>query len=95
MSQFNINSLIEFLGEFFSELPPQALAIIISISTVMIYVLCGFAIAALVAFFTYAITQSGPIALGLFALLVFGSLVYGLIRAVVNYKKLMLSYENQ
>jgi len=94
MSQININSIIEFIVEFSSELSPQALAIILSIITLALYVAGGIVVASIVGFLALGVTKSGPTILSICASLVAASSIYGLIRAIQNYKKIMFSYEN-
>lgn len=94
MSQINFNSIIESIGEFYSELPPQALAIILSIITLALYVAGGIVVVSIVGFLALSVTHNGPIVLGICAILVAIALIYGIIKAIQSYKKIMLSYEN-
>lgn len=93
MSQININSAIEFIGEFFSELPPQAIAIIISIATLGLYIICGVVIAAILGFLALSITKNGIVILTLCTLLVAVFSIYGLIKAIQNYKNIIQRYK--
>ena len=95
MSQPNLNSIIDFIGEFFSEVPPQALAIIISIMTLVLYIAGGAVIASIVGFLALGITHSGPTVLTICVLIVAIASIYGLIKAVKTYKIIILSYENK
>lgn len=94
MNQFNINSIIEFIGEFFSDLPPQALAIILSIITLALYMAGGIVVASTVGFLALGVTHNGPIVLSICVILLAIASIYGLTKAIQNYKKIMLGYEN-
>ena len=95
MSQPNFNSIINFIDEFFSEVPPQALAIIISIITLTLYIAGGAVIATIVGFLALGITHSGPTVLIICILIVAIASIYGLIKAVKTYRIITLSYENK
>lgn len=94
MNQININAIIEFIGDFFSELPPQALAIIISVITLTLYVAGGILVASSVGFLALSVTHNGPIVLSICVILVAITSIYGITRAIQNYKKIIQSYEN-
>ena len=94
MHQLNNNSIIESIGELFSELPPQALALIAGICTAGLYVVGGLLIAFIVGFLALGVTKSGPIIISLCSLLLAEFSMYGIFKAVLNYKKIILSYEN-
>ncbi len=94
MSQYNINSVIEFIGEFFSDLPPHALAIITSIITLAGYIAGGIVIATIFGFLALYFIKNGMTILFLCALITTLFSIYGVIRAFMNYKYIMLSYEN-
>lgn len=93
MNQPSFNSLIDFIGEFFSDIPPRALAIIISIITLALYVLGGIVIASIVGFLALGITHSGPVVFGICMLLVGAASALGLFKAIKNYRSIMLSYD--
>jgi hypothetical protein len=93
MSKININSAIEFIGEFFSELPPQAIAMIICISTLGLYIMCGVILAAILGFLALSITKNGIIILTLCAILVTVFSIYGLIKAIQSYKNIIQRYK--
>jgi uncharacterized membrane protein (DUF485 family) len=88
-----INKAIDFIGEFFSELSPQALAIIISISTLGLYAVIGVVAAGILGFLTLFITKNGITIIILCTVLIIVFIIYGLIMAIKNYKKIILGYE--
>lgn len=94
MHQLNNNSIIESIGEFFSELSPQALALIVGICTAGLYVVGGLLIAFIVGLLALGVTKFGPIIISLCGLLLAGFSMYVFFKAVLNYKKIILSYEN-
>ena len=93
MHQLNNNSIIESIGEFFSELSPQALALIIGICTAGLYVIGGLLIAFIVGLVALSVTKSGTIIISLYGLLLAGFSMYVFFKAVLNYTKIILSYE--
>ncbi len=93
MNQININSVIDFIGEFFSELPPHALAIIIGIITLGLYSMIGVAMATILGFLALFITKDGIAILILCAILVATFFIYGLAKAILSYKNIMLRYD--
>ena len=95
MNPLNLDSVIDFLGGFFSEVPPQALAIVISLVTIALYLLGGIIIASIVGFLALGITHSGFIVFSICALIVAIAAIYGFIKAMHNYRNIMLSYENK
>ena len=94
MNQPNFNSIINFIGEFFSEVPPRALAIILSIITLALYVAGGIVVASIVGFLALGFTHSGPMVLSICASLVAIASIFGLIKAIQTYRNIMLSYDN-
>ena len=94
MHQPTLNSIIDFIGYFFSEAPPQVLAIIIGIITLAFYCAAGVVVASIAGFLALGITHSGPVVLSICILITAIASIYGLIKAVKNYRIIMLRYEN-
>lgn len=94
MSEFNFNSTIDFIAEFFSDLPPKAVAIIVGVSFFALMVFCGLSAAFVIGFLALFVTQSGYIVVGTYVLCVAAFSIFGLIKGYQFYKNIMLSYEN-
>ena len=94
MLQLHYNSIIESIFEFFSELSQQALALIVGICTAGLYLVGGLIIAFIVGFRALGVTKFGPLIIRRGGVLLAGFSMYVLFKAVLNYKKIILSYEN-
>lgn len=95
MSQLNINSIIEFIVEFFSELPQPVVAFIFSLGVFAMIVWAGGIIILILGFFAIFITQYGIVIIGNCVLIFLALCIYALIKAVHSYKSTMLRYENK
>ena len=94
MSEFNFKSVIDFIAEFFSDLPSKAVAIIVGVSFFALMVFCGFAAAFVTSILILFSTQSGVFFAGSYILCVAAFSIFGLIKGYQFYKNIMLSNEN-
>jgi len=95
MNHPNFNSAIKIVLEFFSELPPTAVAALCGIGICALLVFCGYMLSFVVAFFVFAISQSGTISLVSYIGCIAGFAIFGMIQGYKIYRGIKLNYEQQ
>lgn len=95
MNPVNFDSIIEFIGEFFSELPPAVVAAIAGIGIFAIIILCGFGAAFVISFLIYGFTQLAMLSAVSFIACIAISAILGIFYGYRMYRNIKLAYQNQ
>jgi len=95
MNQYNFKSIIEFIVEFFSELPPSVVSFLCGFGFFCLMAFCGYMLAFVVAFFAFAFTQSATISLVSFIACIVIFSLFGIIQGYRMFKGIKLNYEKQ